>query len=121
VYSVGDAGVNTRVGKQFQIPRKVKLYERVCCNSHSSHDSLVNADGIHTAVLVTCSPAVACVVRVQASPNSKKVGQLVKGAIVTVLEETQWEGEEYVRCEDGWLSVNSASGRANLRLVKDEL
>ena len=40
---------------------------------------------------------------------------------MTVLEETQWEGEEYVRCEDGWLSVNSASGRANLRLVKDEL
>ncbi len=62
-----------------------------------------------------------CVACVQASPNSKKVGQLSKGDIVTVLEETQWEGEEYVRCEDGWLSVKSASGRANLRPVKDEL
>ena len=64
--------------------------------------------------LAVCSVA-------QASPNSKKIGQLGKGDIVIVLEETRWEGEEYVRCEDGWLSVNSASGRANLRAVNDEL
>ena len=29
VNPLGDVGVNTRVGKQFMIPRKVKLYERV--------------------------------------------------------------------------------------------
>lgn len=58
---------------------------------------------------------------VQVSPSSKRVGQLAKGDIVTVLEESQWEGEEFVRCEQGWLGVNSPSGRANLRPVNDEL
>ena len=29
VKPLGEAGVNTRVSKQFRIPRKVKLYERV--------------------------------------------------------------------------------------------
>ena len=57
----------------------------------------------------------------QVSPSSKRVGQLAKGDIVTVLEESEWEGEEYVRCDAGWLSVNSPSGKANLRPAKDEL
>ena len=57
----------------------------------------------------------------QVSPSSKRVGQLAKGDVVTVLEEAKWEGEEFVRCEEGWLSVNSPSGKANLRPVKDEI
>lgn len=111
----GDAGVKTRVGQEFLIPRKVKLYERVRCMSHLGRrgTGLVHA----VAALLSCG-SICCV---QVSPSSKKIGQLSKGNIVTVLEEADWEGEEYVRCEDGWLSVHSPSGRTNLRPVKDDL
>ena len=39
--------------------------------------------------------------------------------MVTVLEEDEWEGEEYVRCEEGWFGVKSPSGRDNLKPIKD--
>ena len=75
-------GSEERTGKDFRIPRKVKLTER-------------------------------------ASPSSKKLGHLSKGTVVTVLEEDEWEGEEYVRCEEGWFGVKSPSGRDNLKPIKD--
>lgn len=119
----GDLGLNTRLGKQFAIPRKVKLYERVRLPSSKPAGAIMyTTEGLDSPRRAFRSVQHWCdVLCVQVSPSSKRVGQLAKGDIVTVLEEAKWEGEEYVRCEEGWLSVNSPSGKANLRPVKDEL
>ena len=49
------------------------------------------------------------------SPSSRKVAELEKGSVVVVLERKNYDGEERLRCHEGWLSARSAKGKKNLR------
>ena len=104
--ALSGGALQDRDGQQFRLLRKVKLTQR-------------------------------------APPHSTSAGKLPKGEVITVLESEevcphptptplaarlvltrircQYEGEERVRCEAGWLSTQSASGRENLERVKGEL
>ena len=40
--------------------------------------------------------------------------------VIEVLETADYNGEERVRCAQGWFSARNANDRANIKLIKDK-